>query len=184
MKWMLLSFLFCFASGLSSKALARVDLKSTKPLIIPVDTVTPHITEKDVAEVIPTDVTAADSTGSVITRIADRGIQYWYNNSGFKNSALGRVAEDAQEKLKTDVVVPASSSGGVTHKFSFKIEAFQALAKMEYTGWLKAVIDYNARQAQTDFSISEKIWNNKDFVMTHSITAREGVSSMGVRWNF
>ncbi len=166
------------------KCFAKIDLDATKPLLIPVDHVTPQITQKDVGEIIPTDVDSTQSTGSMMSRIADRSFQYWYNNSGFKDSAVGRVAESTQEKLKTDVVVPSSSASGVTHKFSFKIEAFQALAKMEYTGWIKAMIDYNARAAQTDFSVSEKLFKDKDLVVSHSLSAREGMSSMGLRWSF
>lgn len=165
-------------------AAARVNVRNTKPLLIPVDRVSPRITSKQVAEIIPTDVKATDSTGSVMNRIMDRSLNYWYNNSGFKESAIGRVAEETQEKLKTDVVVKGASPKATTHKFSFRIEAFQALAKVEYTGWMRAMVDYNAQKAQTNFAVREKIWKDKDLVVSHSMSSREGVSSMGVGWSW
>lgn len=162
----------------------RVDLKSTKPMIIPVDRVTPTISKKDVEEVVPTDINAEDSSSSIFSRILDRGFNYWYKNSELKKSAVGRAADSAQEKLKTDVVVPANSKGGTNHKFSFRVEAFQTLAKMEYTGWTKAAVKYNAARAETNFEVSEKVWKNKDLVVSHAVTAREGVSSVGMKWSW
>lgn len=163
--------------------LARVDIKTTKPMIIPMDKVTPRITKKDVEQIIPTDFTPDDGSSTVFSRIADRGFNYWYKNSEFKNSAVGRAAENAQEKLKTDVVVP-SNKKGMNHKFSFRVEAFQTLAKMEYSGWTKAAVNYNAARAQTNFEVSEKVWKDKDLVLSHSVTSRENVSSAGVKWSW
>jgi hypothetical protein len=169
---------------LSPAAFGRVDIKTTKPMIIPVDNVTPTITQKDVAEVVPTDMKAEDSSSSIFSRIMDRGFNYWYKNSEFKNSAVGRAAEDAQQKLKTDVVVPAKNKGGVNHKFSFRVEAFQTMAKMEYTGWTNAAVKYNAAKAETNFEVSEKVFKNKALVVSHSVTSREGVSSVGMKWSW
>lgn len=164
---------------------ARVDIKTTKPMIIPVDNVTPKITEKDVEEVVPTsEIAPTDSGSSVISRILDKGFNYWYKNSELKKSAVGRAADSAQEKLKTDVVVPAATKNGVSHKFSFRVEAFQTQAKLEYTGWTKAAVKYDASHARTNFEVSEKVWKNKDLVLSHSVTSREDVSSVGVKWSW
>lgn len=180
MKWIAC----CSILLMTCSSFARVDIRTTKPLVIPVDRFSPRITSKDIAEFVPTDVTSNDSADSVVGRIVDRGLSYWYNNSGFKNTALGRVAEDAQQKLKTDVTVQGSSPKATAHKFSFRIEAFQALAKIEYTGWMKAAINYNAQKAQTNIAVREKIYKDKDLVVSHSVSSREGVSSMGVGWSW
>jgi hypothetical protein len=170
--------------SLAGKCLADVSIENTKPLIIPVDNVTPKITKDDVAKVIPTDVSKADSTGSVMSRIADRSFNLWFNSDTVQESLLGRVVQETQETLKTDVVVPASSKKGVSHKFSFRVEAFQTLAKMEYKGWLNAAINYNARAAETDVEIKEKVFTDKSLVLSHKGTSKEGLSMIGLAWQW
>ncbi|WP_415062370.1 hypothetical protein [Bdellovibrio sp.] len=162
----------------------KVDLKSTKRLIIPVDQVTPKITQADVAQVVPMDFKEGDSQNTVFSRIADRGFSLWFNSSFMKESALGRFAEEAQEKLKTDVVVPASTTKGVSHKFSFRIEAFQALAKMEYTGWLRAAINYDAKASATDILFKEKVFANKDLIVSHRANKDQDLSMIGLAWSW
>lgn len=174
---------FLFLISASLPCLAKVDLKSTKRLIIPVDNVTPKITQDDVAKVIPLDFKEGESQSTVLTRIADRGFSLWFNSSAIKSSAVGRMAETAQEKLKTDVVVPASSSGGVSHKFSFRLEAFQALAKIEYTGWLNASLKYDAKSSQTGVFFTEKILE-KDLVVSHTANREQDLSMVALAWSW
>ena len=163
---------------------AKVDLRTTKPLVIPEDKVTPKITKEDVAKIIPLDIKKDESTGSVMSRIADRGFNLWFNSEFMKNSALGRAVEETQEKLKTDVVVPASTPHGVVHKFSFRVEAFQALAKMEYSGWLKAAINYDAKASETDIQFKDKVLDNKDLIVSHKANKEQGLSMIGLAWSW
>lgn len=178
----LLSFLFLL--GFSCTCPAKVDIKSTKRLIIPVDNVTPKITSADVAKIVPLDLNEDDSEGTVLSRIADRGFSLWFNSSFVKSSAIGQFAERTQEKLKTDVIVPAGTPSGTSHKFSFRVEAFQALAKLEYTGWLKAAVNYDAKASCTDILFKEKVFENKDLVVSHKATQQEGLSMVGLAWSF
>lgn len=168
-----------------SSCYAEVDLGSTKPVIIPVDTVTPKLTSEDVAKIVPCDPTVRNSSASMMMiKIADRTFNYWFNSPTIQSTSLGRFAHETQEKLKTDVVVPASSSEGTTHKFSFKIEAFQALAKMEYTGWLNAVINYDAKASATDISVKEKVFHNKEFIVSHKANRDQDLSMISLAWQW
>lgn len=161
---------------------AKVDIKSTKRLIIPVDNVTPKLTSEDVAKIVPTDLPSGSSESMLLTRMVDKGVNLWFNSAAMKNSRLGRIAEETQEKLKTDLVVPASKEGEVSHKFSFKIEAFQALAKLEYSGWLKAAINYDAKSAATDILFSEKVFTDKNLVLSHKDSREQRLSMIGLAW--
>lgn len=167
-----------------SSCWGQVDLKTTKRIVIPEDKYTPKITTEDVAKIVPTDLKQGDSEETVISRIADRGISMWFNSASMRATTIGRIAETTQEKLKTDVIVPASSEEGTSHKFSFRIEAFQALAKLEYTGWLKAAINYDAKISETDISIKEKIFANKDLTLSHKGNSKQALSMIGVAWTF
>lgn len=180
MKW-ILSFLFIM---IGAPCGAKVDIRTTHRLIIPVDTVTPAMRPEDVAKVIPTDLKTGDDEKTVFTRIADRGFALWFNSSMMKETSLGRIAQETQEKLKTDVVVPAQSPLGVSHKFSFRIEAFQALAKMEYTGWLKAAINYDAKASATDILFKEKVFTDKDLFLSHKSSKEQAFSMIGLAWSW
>ena len=182
-----ISCFLLFIGGLfiCPKCKAKVNVAETKPLVIPVDNVTPTITSKDVAQFIPTDASVRNSsTSTMMYRIADKSFNVWFNSPAVKSSLLGRAVEETQEKLKTDVVVPASSSEGVTHKFSFRIEAFQALAKLEYTGWMKAAINYDAKAAATDVSFKEKLFSDKELVLSHKGNKEQGLSMIGLAWQW
>ena len=151
--------------------------------VIPVDNVTPKITQKDVQEFIPTDMQPTGDPGQVAGRVADRGLNYWLNSPAMKDTALVRVVDETQQKLKTDVVVQGGENE-VQHKFSFRVEAFQALAKLEYTGWLKAAVNYDAKAAETNIQVSEKVFDNKDLTLTHKGNSKEALSMVGLGWNF
>lgn len=179
----ILTFLF-LALGISCPCMAKVNIKTTKRLIIPVDNVTPKITSEDVAKIVPLDLKDGDSASTVFTRIADRGISMWFNSPFMKSSAIGQMAERTQEKLKTDVVVPADNPDGVSHKFSFRVEAMQALAKIEYTGWLKGSINYDAKASCTDILFKEQVLQNKELIVSHKADKHEGLSMVGLAWSF
>ena len=155
-----------------------------KRLIIPVDNVTPTITQADVAKVIPLDFKQGESQSTVLTRIADRGFSLWFNSAAIKSSSLGRMAENAQEKLKTDVVVPANSDHSVSHKFSFRVEAFQALAKLEYTGWLNASVLYDAKAAASGVFFKDKVFSDKDLVVSHTANREQDLSMVALAWSW
>lgn len=153
--------------------------------MIPVDNVTPKLTSADVAQIIPCDATVrGSSTSNMMVKIADRTFNYWFNSPTMKASMVGRIAEETQEKLKTDVIVPAESAEGTTHKFSFRIEAFQALAKIEYSGWMKAVINYDAKASATDFSLKEKVFTDKEFIVSHKANKDQDLSMIGLAWQW
>ncbi len=179
----ILSFVLIFLGF--AKCHAKVDLASTKPLVIPVDNFTPKITSADVAEVIPCDASVrTTSTSNMMVRIADRTFNHWFNSPTMKASMLGRAVDETQEKLKTDVILPADSSDGVTHKFSFRVEAFQALAKLEYSGWMKAAINYDAKAASTDIFLKEKFFTNKEFIVSHQAKKDQDLSMIGLAWQW
>lgn len=178
-----ISFTFLIVLGFANTCLAKVDIASTKPMIIPVDNVTPKITTDDVAKVIPLDKSIRD-TGTMMTRIADRSFNLWFNSETVQESLLGRVVQETQETLKTDLVVPAETKQGVSHKFSFRVECFQALAKLEYTGWLKAAVNYNARDAETNVEFKEKVFVNKDLIISHKGNNKQGLSMVGLAWQW
>jgi hypothetical protein len=161
-----------------------VDLRTTEVFVIPKDTVTPRVTSADIAKIIPTDMAAGESGTMVMTRIADKSFNLWFNSTAMQDSPLVRIAEKTQKTLNTDVVVAAKNPNEVSHKISFRVEAFQALAKLEYSGWTKCVVNYDAKVSQTNVELKEKVFHNKDLVLSHKKNPAEGLSMIGLAWTW
>lgn len=177
-------FVLIIFLGISNTGAASLDLESTERLIIPVDNVTPRLTQEDVAKVIPTDLVAGSSESTVLSRVVDRGVSLWFNSPVMKQSSFGRFADETQKKLKTDIVMAPQGPEGVSHKFSFRVEAFQALACLEYSGWLNAALNYDAKTSSTDLSFKEKVFANKDLVISHKANRLEDMSMVGLAWSW
>ena len=142
------------------------------------------LTYKDVQEVVPTDMIPTENAVTVVNKIGDRLMQNWLKSEAVKASAMGKTASTLENAMKAEVKVEKSKPEGVEHKFSFQFLALQALAKVEYSGWLNASVNYDARASQTGIELKEKVWNSKDLFINHTVTSIEEVSSMGLRWNW
>ena len=167
----------------ASSCFADIDIESTKPMLIPVDSTTPRNIAADFAKIVPASAFVPGSSESaVMTKVADITVNYLMNNSALKQTAVMRFADKTKEKLKTDIVVPSADGVGPNHKFTFKLEAFQALAKMEYTGWLKAAVNYDAKSSVTAISIQDKLFVDKLLSVRHVSSKDQTFSMIGLAW--
>lgn len=175
--------LILFLTVLSTQAaFAKVTVQNTLPIQIP-QAPSNAWTKEDVSKVIPTDMHDSEDAAFVATRIGDRAVQAWFNSPTGKGSAVGRTATTVQENLKTEVAVK-SEEGAVEHKFTFQVLALQAISQIRYSGWLNAALDFDARARETKLELTEKLWTNKDFVISHTARADQGLSAVGLRWNW
>jgi prophage DNA circulation protein len=167
----------------SQAALARVDVKETTRVEIPTAPSTAW-TADDVSKVIPTDMKSSSDAGFIATKIGDRAAQAWLSSASAKDSSLVRTANKVQNSMKSEISVKGQQTNSVEHKFTFQFLAFQAVTQLRYTGWLNAAIDFNARANETKFEITQKMFTNKDFVVSHIANSEQGLSSIGLRWNW
>ena len=163
---------------------AGVDLYSTQPLEIPRDDYTPRITSSDIEKFIPLDVKKTDSTDRVLGRIMDRTVNIWLKSSTIKNSSLGRAIDKTQETLKTDVVIKAQNPHEISHKLTFKVDAFQTEAKVEYKGLLDANFNYNFSNAESIFQVSDKVFDDKNLVFSYKNNHEQALSMIGLAWSW
>lgn len=181
-KWFLLSILIALSAPCGA---AEKKVKSLyKAVVIPTEVEAPKMTMEDAQKIIPIDFQPGVGSNEVVSRIADKGLQYWYDRSALKSSALGAAVESAQESLATNIEVPAEGDGDIAHRFSIRFEAFQGMAKLEYHGWLNAFINYDAFRAQSEILFNETVFNNKNLFVNHKITSFESLSSVGLSWNW
>jgi len=167
---------------------AKVRLSRT----VPVKMQTPRDKSSDwksLNKIVPADLNSLDgkerqNEGAVASKFGDKAIQEWWNSPEMRNSSFGRTATTVEKSLKTEVSVPSKSKKGVDHKVSFQVLALQSAAKMEYKGWTNASLNYDARKRASKVEVSEKIMRNKDLTLSHTATAQEDISAVGVRWNW
>ena len=179
---LLFMFILTIASGFN--CWSQVRISCAKNLVLPADVSEPMMTTETARRLQPKSVAAGDSESSVISKIADNSLSFLWDNSGFKNTSVGRAAEKVEKNLKMEMNFTDSSPSKTQHKFAFKILALQALAKLEYKGWLNAALNYNARSALAEAEVSEKIFKQQDFVFTFASTREETKSQVALRWNW
>lgn len=168
----------------AATAQAKVNLKKTQVLIMPTDISEPMMSAETVQKIQPKSVAPDESSSSVISKMVDNTVSYIWDASAIKQTSIGRAAEKVEKTMKAEVDLGKSANSKTEHKISVKLLAMQALAKLEYRGWVRAGINYDARAAKTEAEVSENIAKNNDLVLSHSISASEKKSQVSIRWNW
>lgn len=163
---------------------AKVNLKKTKPLIMPIDVSEPLISAETNEKLLPKNLTVDESSASVLSQILDNGFSVWWDKSPIRQTSVGRAAEKVEKNMKAEIDFGRSANSKVDHKLSLKLLAMQGLAKLEYRGWLRAAINYDARSAKTEAEVLESIATNKDLVVSQSFAYQENKSQVSFRWNW
>lgn len=181
-----MKLLIVFTVLIFQAAQAEVALNTTQPIQLP-QAPAANWTQADIGKVIPTDMQDSNDQNAVANRIGDHAIQNWLNSPVMRNSSVGRTAHQVQDAMKTEVVVQGGSSSGkasIDHKFSFQVLALQASSRLKYTGWLNAQVNFDSRARETIFEVTEKVWDDKDFVISHTANQVQDLSSVGLRWSW
>ncbi|MBC7419101.1 MAG: hypothetical protein H7328_00085 [Bdellovibrio sp.] len=178
----LLIIFFTMAIAVSSDA--KVNVKNTKRLVMPIDISEPLISTQTSDKLLPKSVTNHDSGSSVISKIVDNGFSVWWDQSPIRQTSVGRAVEKVEKNMKAEIDFGRAKDSKIDHKLSIKLLAMQALAKLEYRGWVRAAINYDARAAKAEAEILESLAENKDLILSQSFAAQENKSQVSVRWNW
>jgi hypothetical protein len=173
-----LLFIFSLACGLTCTAQARVDLKKTKRLVLPIDPSEPLLSAETSQKILPKNVEQGESGNSVISEMIDNSFSLWWEKSPIKQTSIGKVADKVDKKLKTEVSFGKSADQKTEHKISVKVLAVQALAKLEYKGWVRAGLNYDARAAKTQAEVLENISAHQDLKLSHSMSSDGNMSQV------
>ena len=178
---------FTFILFFSLTVEAKFDIFLTKKLDMP-PSIQDTSTITNVSNKVVNSIDATDTSGMVVSKIIDNSVMYWWDNSGIKNTRMGQAVETVQNKMRADVDLGATGSGEAAnktqHKLSLKVLAAQALAKIEYFGWFKAAFNYDIKNSVAEAEILENLSNNKDLVISHSVSSAENKSQVSLRWNW
>ena len=177
---------FTFIIFFSLPAQAKIDVTSTKKMILPTEVTAPNEAVK-FSDRVQSNLSATDSTQTVMSKMMDNSFGYLWENSGIQNTAIGQAMKKVETKMRADVDLGSTSGDShnkVEHKLSFRVLAAQALAKIEYFGWFKGNIQYDVRNAASIAEITENLSNNKDLVVSHVSTKSESRSQVSFRWEW
>ncbi len=161
----------------------QININKTRQLIMPADVTSPLLSAETSQKIQPKSISASESGSSVVSKMADNSLALWWDTSPLRNTNVGRAAEKVEKNMRAEVSF-ADKNAGVEHKISFKVLALQALAKIEYKGWVNAALNYDARADKTEAEVSEKISAQQDFVVSHAFTRVENKSQVAWRWNW
>lgn len=168
--------------------LKKIELFQAKKIIAPKSIVIESAYVKTLNGTIPGNLGPSQNEGEVLKRFGDQAIQNWLDSPAVRNSSFGKAATQVEKAMKVEATVQtAPLSPGATpidHKFSFQYLALQSQAKMEYKGYTNAQIKIDSGKNETAVEVSEKVFKNKDFVISHTKNATENNSSMGLRWSW
>ena len=163
---------------------ARVDYDTTQPLILPSE-----LNSEDARSTVNAIIPASDMSGysqqQVASRILDNSLRYLWRTSPLRYTAVGQAANKVEKTVQVEKVIAATNDDKVEHKFSLDVQGLQALAQLKYSGWIKAAIQYNMNDASASAEVSEKIFEDKDLVLSQSISATtDSTSQVSLRWDW
>ncbi|MBN8537438.1 MAG: hypothetical protein J0M15_10330 [Deltaproteobacteria bacterium] len=168
--------------------LKKIELLQAKKIIAPKPIAIESSYVKTLNGTIPGNLGPSQNEGEVLKRFGDQAIQNWLNSPAVRNSSFGKAATQVENAMKVEATVQtAPHSPGATpidHKFSFQYLALQSQAKMEYKGYTNAQIKIDSSKNETAVEVSEKVFKNKDFVISHTKNATDNNSTMGLRWSW
>ena len=159
-----------------------VDIKKTQILKLPQEQGYTFLSKEDQMRIAPKNVSEKESANSVLARMADNSVSLWWDRTPLRQTALGKAADTVEKKMNLKVEIEDKNK--IKHSMNLKILAMQALARLEYRGWVRAAISYDARAAKTEAELSEDIGETQNIVITHTITTSENKSQLGWRWSW
>lgn len=183
----LFTFIFLFSLSVSLTAQAKFDIYLTKKLEMP-KSIQDTSTITNVSNKVVNSIDSTDSSGIVVSKIIDNSVMYWWDNSGVKDTKMGQAVETVQNKMRADVDLGSTGVGELKnttqHKLSLRLLAAQALAKVEYFGWFKGAFKYDMKNSVAEAEVLENLNNNKDLVVSHSVSSNESKSQVSLRWSW
>lgn len=141
------------------------------------------LTREDLNKIIPSNVSASDPSNEVLKKIGDKAVNVWLKSSAMQQVSIVQAAQKVEQAMKAEVNL-APEDSEIKHKLNFQVQAFQTVSKVDYTGYVDATVSYNIRDQKAGYEVRRKILRNKDFFVNHTDTKSEGLSSVGLKWNF
>lgn len=181
-KGILTVFTMFLSLSLGSFCQAKVNVAKTKKLVLPEKVGADSIADIFTVEILPDKVAPDETTQSFLTKMADNSLSLYWKNSPLRHSTAGKAVETAEKKLNVEAVYQDDHQ--VSHRFNFKVLAIQALAKIQYTGWVNAALNYDLKAARAAAEVTEQLSERNDLVLSHEVSNTEQKSAVSLKWKW
>lgn len=165
-----------------SMASAKVNVRKTKRLTLPEKTEAKSLSDMLTVDILPESISEGETSESFLTKVADNSLALYWKNSPIRYTPAGKAVETAEKKL--NVQASYRDQNQVDHKFNFKVLALQALAKIQYTGWVNAALNYDLKAARAAAEVTEPLSGKKDLVLSHEVGVGESKSAVSLKWKW
>ena len=169
-------------SGIGSLASAKVNIEHTKRLVLPAKVGAESISDTFATEILPNKLAADETSESFLSKVADNSLTLYWKHSPLRHSPAGKAVETAEKKL--NVEASYKDENNIDHKINFKVLAMQALAKIQYTGWVNAALNYDLKAARAAAEVSEALSEKSDIVLSHEVSKLDQKSGVSLKWKW
>lgn len=144
-------------------------------------TASPIITESQVAAIVPTDIPAGATNGTVGKMVMDRALKSALKSDFIKSSSVGQTADSLKDGLNTEVAIGGDPSDptSIKHKFKVKIDPIQERAKLQYSGYVDASASYD--NGDSVIEINEH-FASYTLNISHTSNDTEDLSLVQLQW--
>jgi hypothetical protein len=141
----------------------------------------PIITENQVEAIIPTDIPAGATNGTVGKMVMDKMLKSALKSDFIKKSSVGQTADSLKDGLNTEMAIGGDPKDptSIKHKFKVKVDPIQERAKLQYTGYVDAVASYDKGVAV--FEINEH-FDMYTLNISHTNNETEELSLIQLQW--
>ncbi len=144
---------------------------------------TQNTSDIEYGKLVPAGLQSVQDANLAVGKIADQSLQYWWNNSGAKDTPLGKNVNTIENSLKTEVDL--GSQGSLKHKLNLVYDAFQTQARMKYEGYTSAEMFYQARDSSMGLQMINKLGNNKDLIFGETVrSSSDQTSEVTFKYNW
>ena len=168
--------------SLGSLASAKVNIEHTKRLVLPAKVGAESLTESFGTEILPSSLAAGETSQTFLSKVADNSLNLYWKHSPLRYTTAGKAVETAEKKLNVEATY--KDTNNVDHRINFKVLAMQALAKIQYTGWVNAALNYDLKDARAAAEVSEALSEKSDIVLSHEITKLDQKSGVSLQWKW
>ena len=168
--------------GLGLNASAEVNIAETKRLELPDKVGAESLTEAFGTEVLPSSLASGETSQTFLTKVADNSINLYWKHSPLRYTTAGKAVETAEKKLNVEATY--KDNNNVDHRINFKVLAMQALAKIQYTGWVNAALNYDLKAARAAAEVSEALSDKTSIVLSHEVSKIDHKSGLSLNWKW
>ena len=137
----------------------------------------------DLNHIIPKDLHSGQDPTEAATKIADKSIQYIWDNSGLKKTSVGKTVEKAQKGMQADVALPPDAKGK-KQNLNMGMDILQNTARVKYEGFANAELYYKLTDQSTGVNVVKDLNTRTDLLLGQTMHPSDSTSDLKIRWKW